>query len=51
MAFQSAEDHLLSSSRMRGSMGRETIRYRWIPAFAGMTDSINLTANSMTAGI
>lgn len=48
MTLQSAENHVLSWSRMRGSMTSETSRYRWIPIFSGMTGSINLTANLMT---
>ncbi|MDF1588337.1 MAG: hypothetical protein P1P93_04160 [Gammaproteobacteria bacterium] len=50
MTLQSAENHLLSSW-MQGSIGSETSRYRWNPAFAGMSASSNLTANSMTTGI
>lgn len=51
MTRQSAEAHLLLSSPMRGSMGGETMSYHWIPACAGMTHCINLTANPMTTGI
>jgi len=36
------EKTIMSSSRMRGSMGSENRLYRWIPAFAGMTNLLNV---------
>ncbi|MBE0439452.1 MAG: hypothetical protein IBX57_06800 [Gammaproteobacteria bacterium] len=45
MTVQFAQTHLLSSSPMRGTIGRETHRYRWIAAVTAMTRLSNLTAN------
>lgn len=51
MTGQSVETHLLLSSPMRRSIDSETVSSRWIPACAGMTHCINLTANPMTTAI
>ncbi len=40
------EQTIMSSSRTLGSMGSENRHYRWISAFAGMTDLLNVANNN-----
>lgn len=56
MTVQPAENNVLPSLRMRGSMGSQLVRlkpdlHNWFPAFAGMTGSSNLTTNPLPTDI